>query len=532
MRVEKGMAKAWESASQYFDNRVLRWRLLGAFACCIIAIWGLMFSICLLKGIVSFIVPFLRVGIGLQSWSWWLMVGVLQASMGLETLAYAFSLQIHDHIVTFNSYEQYMPQIVAATLMKLGGRLSTVEGCLVQACCLMLRYISGVVGLEVISGILFGTRLGGLHVSVLGFFCTVLYHTHLIFWSRDVIVFPSEIKHRWYRWRDGCDGVVQRGIPVGVVAAVGHSLGCRVVLGAPGAIGIYSSFLNILLATLLIVLWSLGDLIVDVVLTERFRVRDYDSKDAMTALQDCLNGNKGDMMRMISLYDLSLIPSDEEKVAWRRRDIFADDSGVSWKRLASLCSDILGGMISEIEKVHEVSKNTVKDRHGAKWNTIPTGNIKPSAVMNEAMHCLLQLAGYHQSLVLSVRFLSDMAYVSVKEDTYGILQLSEPRLGDIVYWIARLNLELKHLGQWIAAGRHGTRSLRWRASGEEIYSYRRVDSVLDVVKMELAISLENLGHQFGDLVINAVESSDMFATCGSDIKQNIRLSVQSYINHT
>lgn len=146
------MTKAWESASQYFDNRVLRWRLLGAFACCITAIWGLMFSICLLKGILSFIMPFLRVGIGLQSWSWWLMVGVLQASMGLETLAYAFSVQIHDHIVTFNSYEQYMPQIVAATLMKLGGRLSTVEGCLVQACCLVLRYISGVVGLEVISG--------------------------------------------------------------------------------------------------------------------------------------------------------------------------------------------------------------------------------------------------------------------------------------------------------------------------------------------------------------------------------------------
>ena len=111
-----------------------------------------MFSLCLLKGIVAYIVPVFRVGVGLQSWSWWLMVGVLQASMGLETLAYAFSLQIHDHIVTFNSYEQYMPQVVAATLMKVGGRLSTVEGCLVQALCLMLRYVSGLIGLEVING--------------------------------------------------------------------------------------------------------------------------------------------------------------------------------------------------------------------------------------------------------------------------------------------------------------------------------------------------------------------------------------------
>lgn len=397
------------------------------------------------------------------------------------------------------------------------GKGSCQGGCVVICC-------------VVCAGVLFGRSLGALHASVLGFFCTATYHIHMVFWSRDVIVFPTEIKHRWYRWREGCDSVVQRTIPVGGLAALGYSLGSRVVLGAP--ISMYSVVFNSILGTILIVLWSLGDLIVDVVLTERFRVRDYDSKDVMVALQDCLYGKKGDMMRIISLYDLSLIPSDEEKVAWRRRDIFADDSGVSWKRLASLCSDILAGMISEIEKVHEISKTAVKDKHGAKWNTIPTGNIKPAAVMNEAMHCLLQLAGYHQSIVLSVRFLSDMAYVSVKEDTYGILQLSEPRLGDIVYWIARLNLELKHLGQWIAAGRHGTRSLRWRAAGEEIYSYRRVDSVIDVVKMELAISLENLGHRFGDLLVNAVESSDMFAACSSDTKQKIRLSVQSYISHS
>jgi hypothetical protein len=141
-------------------------------------------------------------------------------------------------------------------------------------------------------------------------------------------------------------------------------------------------------------------------------------------------------------------------------------------------------------------------RTTTKWNSMPArGALAGSEVRTEAVHSLLDIAGHHQAIVLSIRFLSDMAYVSVDEDRYGVLQLSEPSLGDILFMLLWVDHRVRQLTSWTQPGGQSTGQsiggVRWRASGEELYSFRRVDAVLDVVRSEVAIALENLASAFG-----------------------------------
>lgn len=62
------------------------------------------------------------------------------------------------------------------------------------------------------------------------------------------------------------------------------------------------------------------------------------------------------------------------------------------------------------------------------------GGVQPSNInTNDSLQFSLQIIVNHQSLVFSIRFLSDMAHQSALEDRYGILQLGEPSLGAFSY---------------------------------------------------------------------------------------------------
>jgi hypothetical protein len=179
--------------------------------------------------------------------------------------------------------------------------------------------------------------------------------------------------------------------------------------------------------------------------------------------------------------------------------------------MSGVCMDSLAGIVASVERVDalaaELRKASAKGRAGAgagagatttKWNSMPArGALSGSEVRTEAVHSLLDIAGHHQAIVLSIRFLSDMAYVSVDEDRYGVLQLSEPSLGDILFMLLWVDHRVRQLTSWTQPGGQSIGGVRWRASGEELYSFRRVDAVLDVVRSEVAIALENLASAFG-----------------------------------
>lgn len=526
-------------AQQFSENAVLRWRILGACACNAVSGFCMMFVISILWSIGSLFVPGMRGGVSIQSWSWWLMGVSLQASMVPATLAYVFMLLNCDRMVSMGTYDTYVPVFVASRLIKLAGRLSTADGCFRQGVSLGLRLISALFSLDICIKCL---PLGGVSTFaktvVLGIVCNVAYHMHCVFWSRDVLIFPNTTKYRWYRWKDRLAPISQRILPVSVLSYLGYVTVMR-LLGSGSNVSGFGEMVSVIVyASILILFWSLGDSMMDIVMTERPRLGDYDSKKVLEAIQECLNGKRGELMQLLALYDLSLIPSDgdtNKMLLWRRKEIFADDSGVTWSRMALFCTDILSGIVNEVEKIEEVASKlkAASVKNGSfnpkKWNTIPVGpTLKNSGITTDALECLLQVAGLHQSIVLSIRFLSDMAYVSVEEDIYGILQLSEPSLGDIVYLLIQLEQKIRHLSQW-TVGIHSVHGLRWRASGEELYSFRRAEACLEIVKSEIKIALENLGGKFGPLLVDTLESNPQYAAKSSlNEKQHMKTQLAAF----
>ncbi len=527
---------------QFSENAVLRWRILGACTCNAAIGICMMMILSILWSIGSLVVPRMRGGVSLQSWSWWLMGASLQTSLIPATIGYVFMLQKYDRIVSIGPSDTYVPVFLSSRLMKLAGRLSTTEGCVRQGVALGLRLVSGIVSLDICTKFLPCAALSFSKIVLLGIVCNVAHHLHCVFWSRDVLVFPSMIKYRWRRWNDRLVPILQRILPVGVSSYLGYATLLKLLGHGSCLSGVGEMISVTLYSCILMLFWSLGDSMADIVMTERPRLGDYDSKKVLGAIQQCLDGKKGELMQMLALYDLSLIPSDgdtNKKKLWRRREIFADDSGVTWNRLASMSTDILSSIICDVERVEDLA-STLKTAslkngsfHPTKWNTIPTGGaLKNPAVAVDALDCVLQVAGCHQLLVLSIRFLSDMAYVSVEEDTYGVLQLSEPSLGDIVYTLIKLEQKIRHLGQW-TVGIHSIHGIRWRASGEELYSFRRADGCLDVVKSEIRIALENLGSKFGSLLLDTLESNAQYAAdTNSTGKQHMRAQLSTFCSTT
>jgi hypothetical protein len=522
----------------FVDNGMLRWRCFGAYTCHVATSVATSISISSTLWLLGVIVRQRTLSsLPLASWSWWLLLVLFHACMIPSAVAYIITLQNHDIMVSPGSHVYlYLPSFVSSRLIKLAGRMSTVEGCIRNGVALGLRVISGICMVRIMCHVFVWSPwcdvvdACGVSMAVV---CAVLYHVHMIFWSRDVIVFPTVPQHRLYRLKDRIMPIVQRSIPVGVFSAA-----C--VWGIFGRSAMHG-IVGIFQACMLVAIWSMEDSIIDIVITERPRLRDYDSKSVMSAMQECLDGKRGDIMQMLALYDLSLIPTDGEaaihqkkdgssKLSWRRSVVFGDDSGLMWNRLASLCVDILNGIVVEVEHVEDLVARSKSSgtRNEKKWNTVPVGTtLKQNALSADSMQCALHVAGYHQSIVMSIRFLSDMAYVSAEEDTYGILQLSEPRLGDILFVLTRLEEKLRHVTQW-TAGVVALHGIRWRASGEELYSFRKANTAVDVVKSEIRIALENLGSKFGAPLLDSLTSAEQFDSVGSSEQQHMKTFLAKY----
>lgn len=578
LRREQGPATRVQSLyKNHLGETLVLWRVVGAYAChaAVCFVWMACMSVA--KAIIAFVLgalfPALRRGVGIQSWHWWLLVLSLQLGMLPAVVAYIASLDTRDALLGVGKYDAYVPRLVSSRLVKIAGRVSSAEGCVRQAIGLGLRVLAGLVSLKAMEAMWMGGRSGagsddpafgkaGLSTEVLAVACAVAHHAHCVYWSRDVLVFPSVGKHRWVRWRARLAAIFQRVGPV-VVVACGWYVGLsRFVVPGVGdgarSLGLATIFEEVFFGTNLLLLFSLGDSMVDIVMTERPRLGDYDSKKVLDAMQGCLDGKRGELMGMLAMYDLSLIPSDgltddeedgvgdgtaddkerrekrkRKAAVWRRQQIFADETGVTWNRLSSVCMDALTEIVVSVERVEalatEVRKACAKDGANAfptKWNSMPArGAVAGSEVNTEAVHSLLDIAGHHQAIVLSIRFLSDMGYVSVDEDRYGVLQLSEPSLGDIVFTLLWVDHKIRQLSQW-TQGVQSVGGIRWRASGEELYSFRRADACLDVIRSEVAIALENLISVFGIHALNELlEANAQFKAAG-DATESVRAAMK------
>lgn len=191
-------------------------------------------------------------------------------------------------------------------------------------------------------------------------------------------MFPRAPLHRFKRLQGHTLSIVQRSLPVALNAGIVYCC-MRIAAGLEPP---YPRSIPpmVLLSYLCVFMWSIGSALIDIVLTERLRLRDYDSTDVVQAMGECLKGSRGLMMQILCMHDLSYVPSDTNKMSWRRTCIFADDSGARWHAFALVCTDTIQDISLDLHKVSERADKRKKDSSYcgpvAKWNTLPSGLSK------------------------------------------------------------------------------------------------------------------------------------------------------------
>lgn len=260
------------------------------------------------------------------------------------------------------------------------------------------------------------SSLAGLYQT--GAFSVALaatYLAHVLYFSRDVLHLPTIQRHRYFRIKQQLPAVVAH---AAAVAAVGCFLGLITSLlsggGVPTPIALVSLFEGCLLCVLC---WMMGTVAIEVVFTERLRPHDYGSRDPAAALEQCLEGKRGAIMRLLALHDLSLLAIDAGKESWRRTDVFADETGARWVPLAQHCvaaiQDLTASMAPAKSGPAPKGGKETAGRQGSKWNAIPAAVIKvaptsslaflPAWLMHSCVHATLcSLLFFNEHIELSI----------------------------------------------------------------------------------------------------------------------------------
>jgi hypothetical protein len=166
-------------------------------------------------------------------------------------------------------------------------------------------------------------------------------------------------------------------------------------------------------------------------------------------MSGCLAGKNGPMMQALALYDLQMLGEEggggvSSRQAWRRRDVFNDDSGDVWKSIAEPCIAQLTQLIDGIcplpssvgaKQTSSNGRRTITAGSPTRWNALPAVLQATMGTVTANQTQLLRVAAtrsMYQNAAASCRSLSSLALASLTEDRYGILQLTQPGLGDVV----------------------------------------------------------------------------------------------------
>lgn len=130
------------------------------------------------------------------------------------------------------------------------------------------------------------------------------------------------------------------------------------------------------------------------------------------------------------------------------------------------------------------------------------------------------------NLVL-VRFLTDV-YIRVillfLKETVSIMRLWNDA-GDILFALINLSIQLKHAR--CPHGKSLCHTVRWRASGDDLYPFRKADSVADVLSTEIDIAVKNLVNRFGMPLMDAVDASSL-AKASTKQAAHVRVKLHGY----
>ena len=130
----------------FVGNRVLLWRLGGAIICANTLVGIFLVVLTIIWNSVIRIIPLLNKissGNGLTSSKFWVATCVHQTSMPPVLLGYALSLSVEEPVLKTGKVFKYIPAMLSVMIMRIGSRLSTLEGAMKQLVFCSCLFLSG-----------------------------------------------------------------------------------------------------------------------------------------------------------------------------------------------------------------------------------------------------------------------------------------------------------------------------------------------------------------------------------------------------
>lgn len=120
----------------------------------------------------------------------------------------------------------------------------------------------------------------------------------------------------------------------------------------------------------------------------------------------------------------------------------------------------------------------------------------------------------YQRAVLSAHTLADLAVASLREDRFGVLQLAQPSLGDILLCLLGTLLAAQQFSRQVGGSWRG--SMRpWRGTGDEAFGWRQADAAVYAVRDQLTTALYALVGAFGEGSVQALAQAKAPPSHGS-----------------
>lgn len=366
-----------------------------------------------------------------------------------------------------------------------------------------------------------------------GFAIALCYQAHLICYYRDTLRLPTIQRHRYHR--------IKAQLPL----AVFHSF-TLALAGLSSAIFTYPLIstaslrngnipfnLDTLVATWLVVTsWIIGTVCIEAVFTERLDPGDYPEGDRLIIMNKCLKGEHGYVMKLLALNDLSTFSSYEN--AWRRREVFSDDTGGAWRLVSRPCMQILDSVLLCADAVplraQETTGNVIVDK---KWNE-KVKSTKAGSLDFRMVEAIGRACTDYEQVRFAIRSLCGLLLASLKEDQFGILQLDgAPNLGDVMLallgavLVTRRLIKFDSLNKKVVAASIGRGG---RLSGDFAFVIVPPSALLHSLQDELMLGMNRIVDSFGDDLIQAVSRTATAVPKYGSMNDSLNLLKELYAN--
>lgn len=124
------------------------------------------------------------------------------------------------------------------------------------------------------------------------------------------------------------------------------------------------------------------------------------------------------------------------------------------------------------------------------------------------MRCSYQTGKY------AARALTGFAVASLKEDRFGVLQLADPSLGDVLVAMMSALLAAKRLARQVVGVSAAAALGPWKGTGDVLFGSEEPDAAIYALQDELKTDLYRIVDAFGPALADALTKSRAVPTYG------------------